>query len=129
MVTVPLRSHCSKSVSDLSISDPGSDINASESSDIYSTWRHTPSPDISDSDSGLSSSVSDSGSIVSKSSTSVLFSAPQQIPSSGFSDSNSVLSFSTSGSVPRVPESPVKLESLVDLLSGLGDSLSSESMF
>jgi len=112
----------------LSISDPGSDADASESSDIYPTWRHTPPPDISDSNSGLSSSVSDSGSIVSKSS-SVLFFAPQQIPSSELSDSDSVLSFSTSGSVPRVPKSPVKLESLVDSLSGLGSSLSSESLF
>jgi len=67
---------CSEFVSDLSISDPGSDINASESSDIYPTWRHTPSLDISDSDSGLSSSVSDFGSIVSNSSTSALSSAP-----------------------------------------------------
>jgi len=56
-------------------------------------------------------------------------SAPQQIPSSELSDSDSVLSFSTSGSVPRVLESPVKLESLVDLLSGLGSSVSSESLF
>jgi len=113
----------------LSISDSGSDIETSESSDIYPTWRHTPSLDISDSDSGLSSSVSNSGSIVSKSSTSVLFSTPQQIPSSELSDSDSVLSFSTSGSVPRVLKSPVKLESLVDSLSELGNSLSSESMF
>jgi len=119
----------SESVSDLSISDPGSDINASESFYIYPTWQHTPPPDISDSDSGLSSSVSDSGSIVSKSSASALFSAPQQIPSSELSDSDSVLSFSTSGSISRFPESLVKLESLVDSLSGLGSSLSSESMF
>jgi len=109
----------------LSISDPGSDINVSESSDIYPTWRHTLPLDISDSDSGLSSSVSDSGSIVSKSSTSALFFAPQQTPSSELSDSDSVLSFSTSGSVSRVPESLVKLESLVDSLSGL----SLESLF
>jgi len=112
----------------LSISDPGSDIDASESSDIYPTWQHTPSPDISDSDCGLSLSVSDSGSIVSKPS-SVLFSAPQQILSSELSDSDSVLSFLTSGSVPRVRESPVKLESLVDSLSGLGSSVSLESLF
>jgi len=127
----PLYPECSESVSDLSISDPGSDINASESSDIYPTWQHTPSPDISDSDSRLSSSVSDSGSIVSKSSASVLSSAPQRIPSSELSDSDSdsVLSFSTSGSVPRVPESPVKLESLVDSLSGLGSNLSLESLY
>jgi len=124
-----LYPECSESVSHLLISDPGSDINTSESSDIYPTWQHTPPLDISDSDSRLSSSVSDSGSIVSKSSTSVLFSTPQQIPLSELSDSDSVLSFSTSGSVPRVPESPVKLESLVDSLSRLGSSLSLESLF
>jgi len=124
-----LYPECSKSVSHLSISDPGSDIETSEFSEIYPTWRHTPPPDISDSDSGLSLSVSDSGSIVSKSSTSALFSTPQQIPSSELSDSDSVLSFSTSGSVPRVLESPVKLELLVDLLSGLGSSISSELLF
>jgi len=114
----------SDSVSHLSISDPGSNIDASESSDIYPTWWHTLPPDISDFDSGLSSSVSDSGFIASKSSTSALFSAPQQIPSSELSDSDSVLSFSISGSVPKVLESPVKLESLVDSLSELGNSLS-----
>jgi len=119
---------CSESVSQSSISDSGSDIDTSESSDIHPTWRHTLPPDISDSDSGLSSSVSDSGSIVSKSS-SVLFSALQQIPLSELSDSDSVLSFSISGSVPKVLESPVKLESLVDSLSGLGSSLSLESLF
>jgi len=119
---------CSESVSHLSIFDPSSDIDVIESSDIYPTWRHIPPPDISDSDSGLSSSVSNSGSIVSKSS-SALFSVLQQIPSSEHSDSDSVLSFSTSGSVPSVPESPVKLKSLVDSLSGLGSSLSSESLF
>jgi len=86
----PLYLEYSKSVSHLSISDPGSDIDASESSDIYPTWRHTPPPDISDSDSGLSLSVSDSGSIVSKSS-SVLFPTPQQIPSSELSDFDSVV--------------------------------------
>jgi len=112
----------------LSISDPSSNIDASESSDIYPTWQHTPPLDISDSDSGLLLSVSDSGSIVSKSS-SVLFSALQQILSSELSNSDSVLSFLTSGSVSRVPKSPVKLESLVDSLSGLGSSLSSESLF
>jgi len=130
--SAPQRSlypECSKSVSHLLMSDPGSDIDASESSDIYPTWRHTPPLDISDSDSGLSLSVSDSGFIVSKSSTSVLFSAPHQIPSSELSDSDSVLSFSTSGSVPRIPESLVKLESLVDSLSGLGSNLSSESLY
>ena len=73
-------------------------------------------------------SVSDSGSIVSKSSASALFSAPQQTSSSELSDSDSVLSFSTSGSVPKVLESPVKTESL-DSLSGLGDNLSSESLY
>jgi len=131
LYSAPQRSsylECAESVTDLSISDSGSDINASESSDIYPTWRHTPSPDISDSDSGLSSSVSDSGSIVSKSSASALFSAPQQTSSSELSDSDSVLSFSTSSSVPKVPESPVKTESL-DSLSGLGDNLSSESLY
>jgi len=119
---------CSESVSHLSISDPSSDIDVSESSDIYPTWQHTPPPDISDSDSRLSLSVFDSGSIVSKSSG-VLFSAPQQILLSELFDSDSVLSFSTSGSVPRVLKSPVKLESLVDSLSRLGSSLSSESLF
>jgi len=119
---------CSKSISHLSISDLGSDIDASESSDIYPTWRHTLPLSISDSGSGLSSSVSDSGSIVSKSS-SVLFSALQQISLLELSDSDSVLSFSTSGSILRVPESPVKLESLVDSLSRLGSSISSESLF
>jgi len=118
----------SKSISHLSISDPSSDIDASESSDIYPTWQHTLPPDISDSDSRLSLSVSDSGSIVSKSS-SVLFFALQQIPLSELSDSDSVLSFSISGSVPKVPESPVKLELLVDSLSGLGSSLSLELLF
>jgi len=74
-------------------------------------------------------SVSNSGFIVSKLSTSALFSTPQQIPWSELSDSDSVLSFSISGSVPKVPESLVKLESLVDLLSRLGNSLSLESLF
>jgi len=73
-------------------------------------------------------SVSDSGSIVSKSS-SVLFSTPHQIPSVELSDSDSVLSFSISGSIPKVLESLVKLESLVDSLSGLGSNLSSESLY
>ena len=67
--------------------------------------------------------------LVSKSSTSALFSAPQQIPSLELSDSDSVLSFLTSGFISRVLESPVKLESLVDLLSRLGSSLSSELLF
>ena len=88
----------------------------------HSTPQHSLYPECSE-------SVSDSGSIVSKSSASALFSAPQQIPSSKLSDSDSVLSSSTSGSISRFPESPVKLESLVDLLSELGGSLSSESMF
>jgi len=123
-----LYPECSESVSELSLSDSNSNIDALESSDIYPTWQHTLPLDISDSDSRLLSSVSDSGSIISKSS-SALFSTPQQIPSSELSDSDSVLSCSTSGSVPRVPESPVKLESLVDSLSGLGNSLSSESLF
>jgi len=119
---------CSQSVSHLSISDPSSDIDASESSDIYSTWRHTPSPDLSDSVSRLSLSVSDSRSIVSQSATSAPFPTLQQIPSSEFSDSDFVLSFSTSGSVPRVLESLVKPESL-DSLSRLGSNLSSESLY
>jgi len=100
----------------LSISDSGSDIDASESSDIYPTWQHTPPLDISDSDFRLLSSISNSGSIVSKSSTSAPFPALQQILLSELSDSDSVLSFSTSGSIPRVLESLVKLESLVDSL-------------
>jgi len=119
---------CSQSVSHSSISDSGSDIDASESSDIYPTWRHTPSPDLSDSVSGLSSSVSDSGSIVSQSATSAPFPTPQQIPSSELSDSDSVPSFSTSSSVSEILESSTKLESLVDSLSGLGSSPSSESL-
>ena len=120
---------CSESVSHLSISDLGSDVDASESSDIYPTWRYTLPLDISDSESRLSSSVSDSGSIVSKSSTSAPFPTLQQIPSLELSDSDSVLSFLTSRSVPRVPESPVKLELLVDSISGLSSNLSSESLF
>jgi len=120
---------CSQSVSHLSIADSGSDMEASDSSDGFSTWRHTPSPDVSDSHSRLSSSVSDSGSIVSESSTSAPFSAPQQIPSLELSDSYSALFFSTSGSVSKVPESSVTLESLEDSLSGLGNSLSSESLY
>jgi len=67
---------CSQSVSHLLISNPGSDIDASESSDIYPTWRHTPSLDLSDSVSRLSSSVSDSRSIVSQSATSAPFPTP-----------------------------------------------------
>jgi len=121
---------CSKSGTSLSLSDSDADMEASESSDGFSTWRHTPSPDIYDSDSGLSSSISDSGSIVShQSATSAPFSAPQHVLSSESSDSDSVLSFSTSGSVPEVPESPVKLESPVDSLSRLSSNLSSESLF
>ena len=118
----------SQSVSHSSISDSGSDIDTSESSDIYPTWRHTPSPDLSDSVSRLLSFVSDSGSIVSRVATSAPFPTPQQILSSELSDSDSVLSFSTSGSVPKVPESSVKPESL-DSLSGLGDNLSSKSLY
>jgi len=100
-----------------------------ESSDEFPIWRHTLSPDIFDSVSGLLSSVSDSGSIVSQSATSALLSAPQQILSSELSNSDFVLSFSTSSSVSRFLESPVKLESLVDLLSRLDSSLSSESLY
>ena len=76
----------------------------------------------------LSLSVFDSGSIVSKSSTSALFPTLQQILSLEFSDSDSVLSFSTSSSGPRIPESPVKLELLVDSLSRLGSNLFLESL-
>jgi len=119
----------SQSVPRLPISDSNSDMEASESSDELYTWRHTPSLGISDSRSGLSSSVSDSGSMVSESSTSAPSSALQQIPLLELSDSHSVLSFSTSGSVSEVLESSTKLESLEGLLSGLGSSLSSESLY
>jgi len=104
-------------------------MEASDSSDGFPTWRHTPSPGISDSCSGLSSSVSDSGSIVCQLSTSAPSSAPQQIPLSELSDSHSVLSFSTSGSVSEVPESSAKLESLEGSLSRLGSSFSLESLY
>jgi len=120
---------CSQSVSHSSMSDSNSNMEASESSDEFLTWRHTPSPGISDSGSRLSLSVSNSGSIVSQSSTSAPSSTPQQILSSELSDSCSALSFSTSGSVSEVPESSAKLESLEDSLSGLGSSLSSESLY
>jgi len=120
---------CSQSVSQLLISDSGSDMEALESSDEFLTWRHTLPPDIPDSDSGLSSSVFDSGSIVSQSSTNALFYALQQIPSLELADSCSVLSFSTSGSIPRVPESSVKLKSLINSLSGLGSNFSSELLY
>jgi len=120
---------CSQSVSHLSIADSGSDMEALDSSDGFPTWRHTPSLDVSDSRSGLSSSVSDSGSIVSELSASAPFSAPQQIPSSELSDSRSTLSFSTSSSVSEVPESSARLESPEDSLSGLGSSLSLESLY
>jgi len=119
----------SQSVPRLPISNSDSDMEASESSDEFPTWRHTPSPGISDSRSGLSSSVSNSGSIVSQSSTSAPSSAPQQISLLELSDSDSALSFSTSSSVSEVPESSAKLESLEDSLSGLGSSLSSESLY
>jgi len=114
---------CSQSVSNLSLADSNCDMEASESSDEFPTWRHTLSLGISDSDSRLLSSVSDSGSIVSELSTSTPFSAPQQISSSELSDSDSVLSVSTSGSVSEIPESSAKLKPLVDLLSGLGSNL------
>jgi len=116
-------------VSNLSLSDSDSDIGASESSDRFPAWQHTLFLDIFDSNSGLSLSVSDSGSIVSKSYTSILFSAPQQIPLLELSDSDSVLSFSTFSFISRVPEPPVKLELLVNSLSGLGSNLSLESLF
>jgi len=116
-------------VSNLSLSDSDFNMEALESSHRIPTQQHTPPPNISDSDSRLLSSVSDSGSIVSELSTSALFSALQQISLSELSDSDSVLSFSTSGSISSVPESPVKLKSLVDSLSRLGGNLSSESLF
>ena len=72
---------------------------------------------------------SKSGTISHQSATSAPFSALQHVLSSESSDSDSVLSFSTSGSVPEVPESPVKLESPVDSLSRLSSNLSSESLF
>ena len=111
------------------LSDPGSDVEALESSGKLSTRQHTPSPDLSDSDSELLSSVSNSGSIVSESPTSALFPAPQQILLSELSDSASVLLSLTSGSDPGIPESSVKLESLVNLLSGLGSNLSLKLLF
>jgi len=124
-----LYPECSQSVSQLSLANSGSDIEASDSSDGFPTWRHTSSPGISDSRSGLSLSVSDSGSIVSQSSTSAPSSALQQIPSSELFDSHSALSFSTSGSISEVLESFAKLESLEDSLSGLGSNPSSESLY
>jgi len=120
---------CPQSGSNLSLADSNSDMDALESSDESPTWRHTPSPGISDSRSGLSLSFSDSGSIVSELSTSTPSSAPQQIPSSELSDSHSALSFLTSGSIFEVPEPFAKLKSLEDSLSGLGSSLSSESLY
>jgi len=107
-----LHPEYSEFVSNVSLSGPGSDVEASESSDEFSTWQHTPSPDLSDSVSKLSSSVSNSGSIIAKSLTSALFFTLCQIPSSKLSDSASVLSFLTSGSDSRILESPVKLKSL-----------------
>ena len=72
----PVSLESSESVSNLSLSDSNSNVGASESSDKFPTWRHTPSLDLSDSVSKLSlSSVSDSGSIVSTS-TSTLFLTP-----------------------------------------------------
>jgi len=111
------------------MSDSDSNMEASESSDDFLTWRHTPSLGISDFGSGLSLSVSNSGSIVSQLSTSAPSFAPQQILSSELSDSRSALSFSTSGSVSEVPESSAKLELLEDSLSRLGSNLSLESMY
>ena len=72
---------------------------------------------------------SKSGTISHQSATSAPFSTPQHVLSSESSDSDSVLSFSTSGSIPGVPESSVKLESLIDSRSRLGSNLSSESLF
>jgi len=120
----------SKSGTSLLLSDSDADMEALESSDRFSTWRHTPSLDIYDSDFRLLSSISNSGSIVShQSATSAPFSVLQHVLSSESSDSDSVLAFSTSGFVPEVLESPVKLESLVDSLSRLGSNLSSKSLF
>jgi len=108
-----LYPECSKSVSHLSISDPSSDIDASESSDIYPTWRHTPPLDISDSDSGLLLSVSDSGFIVSKSSTSAPFPTPQQILSSELFDSCHKLHSAISSPIlRRFPRSQSELKAL-----------------
>jgi len=91
-------------MSNLSLFDSDADMRASESSNEFPTWQHTPSLDLSDFVSELSSSVSDSGCIVFKSSTSTLFSVLQQISLLELSDSASVLSFSTSGSNSRIPE-------------------------
>ena len=114
----------SEFVSNISLSDPSSNGEASESSGKLPTRRHILSLDISDSFSKLLLSVFNSGSIVSELSTSALL----QTPSLELSDSAS-LSSSTSSSDPGILESPVKLESLVNLLSGLSNNLSSESLF
>jgi len=95
-----LYPECSQSVSNLSLSDSDSNMEALESSDRFPTWQHTLSPNIFDSDSRLLSSVSDSSSIVSELSTSAPFSALQQIPSSEPSDSDFVLSLLTSSVMP-----------------------------
>ena len=109
----------------MSLSDLGSDVEASESSGKLPTRQHTLSLDISDSFSKFLLSVSDSGSIVSESFTS----APQQILLLELSDSASSLSSSTSSSNSGILKSPVKLESLVDSLSRLGSNLSLELLF
>jgi len=116
---------CPESVSNLSLSDPDSDIEALESSDKFSAQWHTPFLDLSDSDFKLLLFVPDFGSIVSESSTSTLL----QILSSELSDFASSLSSLTSGSDSRILESSVKLESLVDSLFRLGSNLSSKSSF
>ena len=109
----------------MSLSDLGSDVEASESSGKLPTRQHTSSLDISDSFSKLLLSVSDSGSIVSE----LFTSAPQQILLLELSDSASSLSSSTSSSNSGILKSPVKLESLVDSLSRLGSNLSLELLF
>ena len=86
----------------MSLSNPSSDMETSESSDRFSTQQLTLFLDLFDFVSKLLLSVSDSGSIVSKSPTSALFSAPQQTLLLELSDSDSVLSFSTSSSDPRI---------------------------
>ena len=126
-----LYPECSKSISNLSLSDLSSNIKASESSNEFSTWWHTLSLDLSDSDSELSLSVSDSGSIVSKSPTSAPSPTSQQILLSELPDSTFVLLFLTSNSSSRILESLVNSSRyiLVDSLSGLGSNLSLESLF
>jgi len=121
----PEYSESVSSVSHLLLSNPSSDVEALESSDKSPTQQHILFPDLSNFVSELLLSISNFGFIVSKSFTSAPFSALQQILLSELSDS----AFLISGSGPRISESLVKLESLVDSLSGLGSNLSSESLF